>query len=95
MERMFNKPRARAKKKRASYGFSLFEVLLSLLLVTSISLALLKQQWKSNAFFLNIIQDMDALLDDDNQHELNPTCINTSFLLQRFITHLPRTSHGM
>ncbi len=55
--------------KRLPKGFSLFEVLVSLLLLTSISLAVLKQQWQSNAFFTSFIHNVDNLLNSDNQHE--------------------------
>lgn len=57
------------QSKRLLKGFSLFEVLVSLLLLTSISLAVLKQQWKSNPFFASFIYHIDYLLETDNQCE--------------------------
>ncbi len=85
MDKKFDKPRVHTKKESSSKGFSLFEVLISLLLVTSISLALLKQQWKLNAFFLNITHDMVSLLEDDNQHESNPYGISNFSSLRSLI----------
>ncbi|MDP3561033.1 MAG: prepilin-type N-terminal cleavage/methylation domain-containing protein [Legionellaceae bacterium] len=50
-------------------GFSLTEVLVSLLLVTSISLALLKQQWQISRFSHHLLSCFEKLKDADNQAE--------------------------
>lgn len=51
------------------YGFSLTEVLVSLLLVTSTSLALLTQQWHVSQLFNQAHVRMQALLEQDNAAE--------------------------
>ena len=50
-------------------GFSLTEVLVSLLLVTSTSLALLKQQWHTHQLFNQIYLHANALSLLDNASE--------------------------
>lgn len=54
-----------------SSGFSLYEVLIALLLLTSISLAVLKQQWKTqqilSLFLTHIFQQQEL----QNQSELS------------------------
>ncbi len=52
-----------------SRGFSLTEVLVSLCLVTSLSLALLKQQWQISQFIQQIVLRFEILLQTDNQQE--------------------------
>ena len=51
------------------HGFSLTEVLVSLLLVTTISLALLQQQEHARQVFHRILQSTNALLLSDNISE--------------------------
>ena len=51
------------------HGFSLTEVLVSLLLLTTTSLALLKQEWHITQFFHQTRIRMDALLQEDNAAE--------------------------
>ena len=50
-------------------GFSLTEVLVSLLLITSTSLALLKQQWHVSQLFNHMNIRACALLEEDNVAE--------------------------
>ncbi len=50
-------------------GFSLTEVLVSLLLVTTTSLALLTQQWRVSQLFNQAHNRMGALLQSDNAAE--------------------------
>ncbi|MCR9192536.1 MAG: prepilin-type N-terminal cleavage/methylation domain-containing protein [Gammaproteobacteria bacterium] len=50
-------------------GFSFSEVLLALLLVTSISLALLKQQWKMHRWMIEMQRQDRAWLDLSNERE--------------------------
>ncbi len=55
----------------SSDGFSLIEVLVSLLLVTTTSLALLTQQWHVSQLFNQAHVRMHALLQSDNIAEQN------------------------
>ena len=55
----------------SSDGFSLTEVLVSLLLVTTTSLALLTQQWHVSQLFNQAHVRMKALLQSDNIAEQN------------------------
>ncbi len=55
----------------SSDGFSLIEVLVSLLLVTTTSLALLTQQWHVSQLFNQAHVRMNALLQSDNIAEQN------------------------
>ena len=50
-------------------GFSLTDVLVSLLLLTSTSLALLKQQWQVSQFFNQLQTRVTALTQSDNDQE--------------------------
>lgn len=50
-------------------GFSLIEVLISLLLVTTVSLALLKQHWRLSQFINQVLMRSLAVLQLDNQVE--------------------------
>lgn len=50
-------------------GFSLIEVLITLILSTSISLALLKQQWQITRLRIQIQHQNSAWLDEHNQRE--------------------------
>lgn len=50
-------------------GFSLTEVLISLLLVTSSALALFKQEWQITQSFYQLYAQMDSLLQNDNLSE--------------------------
>lgn len=50
-------------------GFSLIEVLVSLLLMTTTSLALLKQQWHANQLFNQVLFQTKALTVLDNASE--------------------------
>lgn len=52
-----------------SYGFSLTEVLVSLLLVTTTSLALLTHQWRISQLFNHAHNQMNALVLADNTAE--------------------------
>ncbi len=52
-----------------THGFSLTEVLISLLLVTTTSLALLTQQWHVSQLFNQAHIRMNALLQLDNSAE--------------------------
>jgi prepilin-type N-terminal cleavage/methylation domain-containing protein len=53
-----------------THGFSLTEVLISLLLLTTSSLALLKQEWHITQFFHQMYRRMDALLQEENTIEV-------------------------
>ncbi len=53
-----------------SYGFSLTEVLVALLLVTTTILALLTQQWRVAQLFNQVHVRMNVLLKSDNAFEL-------------------------
>lgn len=53
----------------ASDGFSLTEVLISLLLVTSASLSLMKQQWQVSHYTHQMIIYSQTLLKADNLNE--------------------------
>lgn len=50
-------------------GFSLLEVLVSLLLVTSTSLALLKQQWQMSQLVMQLQQQEIVLRAEDSRRE--------------------------
>ena len=50
-------------------GFSLTEILISLFLITSISLALLKQQWQVNQLLHKVLKRFETLNQSDNQAE--------------------------
>lgn len=50
-------------------GLSLTEVLVSLLIVTSASLALIKQQWHVSQFTHQIIRRNEIILQSDNAFE--------------------------
>ncbi|MDP3705801.1 MAG: prepilin-type N-terminal cleavage/methylation domain-containing protein [Legionellaceae bacterium] len=50
-------------------GFSLTEVLVSLLLITSISLALLKQQWQVSQLMQHVLKRFEMLAQSDNERE--------------------------
>ena len=50
-------------------GFSLTEVLVSLLLITSTSLALLKQQWHTHQLFNHVHTHVLAFTELDNVSE--------------------------
>lgn len=50
-------------------GFSLTEVLISLLLVTGSALALFKQEWHIIQLFHQLCEQMDGLLQNDNVFE--------------------------
>ena len=50
-------------------GFSLTEVLIALLLLSTTSLALLKQEWQITQFFQQTRVRMDALMQEDNAME--------------------------
>lgn len=50
-------------------GFSLTEVLVSLMLITSISLALLRQQWQLSHVFNQSLTSSQALRQEDNISE--------------------------
>ena len=52
-----------------THGFSLTEVLISLLLLTTSSLALLKQEWHITQFFHQMYHRMDGLLQEENALE--------------------------
>lgn len=52
-----------------SRGFSLTEVLVSLLLVTTTSCALLTQQWRISQLFNQAHARMSELLESDNAEE--------------------------
>ncbi len=52
-----------------THGFSLTEVLIALLLVTTTSLALLTQQWHVSQLFRQAHSRMNALLQEDNAIE--------------------------
>lgn len=56
-------------------GFSLIEILVALLLVISISLALLKQQWQINRFRIQIQRQNANWLSDSNQREQGMTIL--------------------
>ncbi len=56
-------------KTNTSAGFSLTEVLVSLLLVTTTSLALFTQQWRISQLFNQAHNRMGALLQADNAAE--------------------------
>ena len=80
------------------HGFSLIEVLVSLLLVTSTSLALLKQQWQTSQFFnqahlrmqaLNLLDNMSeqiaagqVLINADERFQLHKAYMNHHMMLQ-------------
>lgn len=51
------------------HGFSLTEVLIALLLLSTTSLALLKQEWHITQFFQQTRDRMDKLLQEDNAIE--------------------------
>lgn len=51
-------------------GFSLTEVLIALLLVTSSALALFKQEWYISQLFYQLYAQMDILLQNDNMAEI-------------------------
>ncbi len=53
----------------AHRGFTLTEVLVSLLLFTSISLALLKQQWQILQLLNQLSQNITHLITTDNHRE--------------------------
>ena len=53
-------------------GFSLIEVLISLLLVSTTSLALLQQQWHVSQLFNQAHIRMKALFELDNTFEAKP-----------------------
>ena len=59
-----------ATNKLPMLGFSLVEVLVSLLVLTSISLALLKQQWQTHNFLQNVLFSLSSMENADNQAEL-------------------------
>lgn len=54
---------------RARDGFSLTEVLVSLLLVTSASLSLMKQQWQVSRYVHQMSVRSQTLIETDNQNE--------------------------
>ena len=54
----------------ATHGFSLTEVLISLLLLTTSSLALIRQEWHITQFFHQMYHRMDALLQEENTLEI-------------------------
>lgn len=54
-------------------GFSLTEVLVSLLLITSISLALLKQQWQVSQLMRHVLKRFETLTQFDNNQEVHVT----------------------
>ena len=56
---------------KTTQGFSLTEVLVSLLLVTTTSLALLTQQWHVSQLFNQAHVRMNCLLQQDNLAERN------------------------
>lgn len=51
------------------HGFSLTEVLVSLLLLSTTLLVLLKQEWHITQFFYQTCVGMDVLLMEDNAAE--------------------------
>jgi prepilin-type N-terminal cleavage/methylation domain-containing protein len=53
-----------------THGFSLTEVLISLLLLTTSSLALIRQEWHITQFFHQIYYRMDDLLQEENTLEV-------------------------
>ncbi|KTC81544.1 prepilin-type N-terminal cleavage/methylation domain-containing protein [Legionella brunensis] len=54
---------------KIAYGFSLIELLITLLLVTVISFALLQQQWQINQLFYRAVQRSFAMILLDNNSE--------------------------
>jgi prepilin-type N-terminal cleavage/methylation domain-containing protein len=55
-------------------GFSLIEVLVSLLLLTRTSIALLKQQWQISQDFNQISQSFSKLIENENTKERKLCC---------------------
>ncbi len=66
------------------YGFSLTEVLVSLLLMTATSLALLKQQWLSIQLFNQIHLQTQALTQLDSATEQMMAGLRVSLMDDRF-----------
>jgi prepilin-type N-terminal cleavage/methylation domain-containing protein len=54
---------------KSQKGFSLLEVLIALLLITSSSIVLLQQQWQLSQFLNQVISDSQALILSDNHYE--------------------------
>ncbi|KTD35804.1 hypothetical protein Lnau_0788 [Legionella nautarum] len=50
-------------------GFSLLEVLVALLLITSSSIVLLQQQWQLSQFLNQLIMNSQAQVQSDNHYE--------------------------
>jgi len=68
-----------------SYGFSLTEVMVSLLLMTSTSLALIKQQWQTTQLFNQMQSGIQLLNQSDNVAEKSLTVqqVNLCQLIRR------------
>ncbi|MBA2651966.1 MAG: prepilin-type N-terminal cleavage/methylation domain-containing protein [Tatlockia sp.] len=52
-------------------GFSLVEILVSLLVITGTSLALLSQQWRLSQALNQSLSELRHLIEIDNQNETN------------------------
>ena len=68
-----------------SHGFSLTEVMVSLLLMTSTSLALIKQQWQTTQLFNQMQSGIQLLNQSDNVAEKSLTVqqVNLCQLIRR------------
>lgn len=54
---------------KRSQGFSLFEVLVSLLLITGTTLALMQQQWQLSRLLNQLLTSSQELVLSDNQYD--------------------------